>query len=65
MNLTKHWGWQEWVVLAGIVVLLILPPVCWVFSAYMEAKAYNRVTGAHVTTWDAMWVELRVQEHPK
>lgn len=32
----------------------------WVFRSHMEAKAYNRVTGADVTTWEAMWVELRV-----
>lgn len=30
--------------------------------AYMESQTYNRLTGAHTTTWDAMWVELRVQD---
>lgn len=33
----------------------------WLIRSHMEAKAYNRVTGANVTTWDAMWIELRVQ----
>jgi hypothetical protein len=37
----------------------------WVVSSWQEAKAYNRLTGAHATTWDAMWVELRVQSQPK
>lgn len=26
----------------------------------MEARSYNRITGANVTVWDAMWVQLRV-----
>ena len=30
-------------------------------KAYFEAKAYNRITGAHVSTWDAIFLELRVQ----
>ena len=34
----------------------------WVFQSHMEAKAYNRVTGSDVTTWEAMWIQLRVQE---
>ena len=37
----------------------------WVISSWQEAQAYNRLTGAHATTWDAMWVELRVQSQPK
>ena len=37
----------------------------WVFSSAQESRAFNRITGASTTTWDAMWVELRVQESPK
>lgn len=37
----------------------------WVVKSHFEARAYNRITGAHVSTWDAMWVELRVQEGAK
>ncbi len=37
----------------------------WISSSYFEARAYNRVTGAHVSTFDAMFIELRVQEGPK
>lgn len=32
----------------------------WVFASYCEASAYNRITGSNVSTWDAMFVELRV-----
>ena len=33
-----------------------------VFSAHQEAAAYNRMTnGPHVTTWEALFLELRVE----
>ena len=34
----------------------------WVVTSHYEAKTYSRLTGKEVTTWDAMWLELRVQE---
>lgn len=37
----------------------------WILESYMEAKSYNRVTGQNVSTWDAMWIELRVQDSPR
>lgn len=37
----------------------------WIVSSAMEARAYNHVTGKNVSTWDAMWIELRVQEGAK
>jgi len=46
-----------WVV--AITVILIFTFGAHVFSAYHEAKAYERVTGRHVSTWDAMFLELR------
>jgi len=30
-------------------------------QAWLEARAFNKLAGEHVTTWDALWVELRVQ----
>lgn len=43
--------------------ILVLLPVCfWLLPSYFEAKTYRKLTGADVTMWDAMWVELRVQE---
>lgn len=44
---------------------IAIPTTGWVVSSHFEAKSYNRLTGAHATTWDAMWVELRVQDTPK
>ena len=39
--------------------------VCiWVFKSHFEAKTYADLTGKQVTTWQAMWVELRVIEPP-
>jgi hypothetical protein len=49
--------------LVGYLVLGLLAgllPFGYVVASYMEASAYNRVTGKHVSTWDAMWVDLRV-----
>lgn len=47
------------------LLLLIGIPTAWIISSHFEAKAYNRLTGAQTTTWDAMWLELRVQDSPK
>lgn len=54
--------------LAGLIVggaALLLFLGIWVFASAMEARAYNNVTGGNVSTWDAMWIELRVQAEPK
>ena len=37
----------------------------WVFQSKMEARAFNSVTGKNISTWDAMWIQLRVQEASK
>lgn len=54
-----------------IAVAAILVPVC-AFSTWwnwncagIEARAYERVTGKHVSQWDAWWLDLRVQEPAK
>jgi ABC-type methionine transport system permease subunit len=39
-----------------------IPAGVWIFKSSMEARAFNNVTGKNVSTWDAMWIELRVQE---
>lgn len=33
--------------------------VAW-YGAKMEAETYTQLTGKPVTTWQALWVELRV-----
>lgn len=54
-----------WFCITAIAAILLAPPAIWIVKSYFEARAYNRLTGAHATTWDAMWVELRVQDSPK
>lgn len=48
----------------GIGAFIAFAVAAWVFSASMEAAAFNRATGSHVSTWDAMWAEFRVQAAP-
>lgn len=48
---------------ATIVIFLfglIISIVSWLVKSKMEAEAFSRITGEQITTWDAMWVELRV-----
>lgn len=48
---------------AGMVALVfaIVSPILWL-QASQEAAAFNRfTTGPRATTWDALWVELRVE----
>jgi hypothetical protein len=52
-----------WMVIIFIGFIAVLLAVWWGKST-MEAAAYNRITGSDVSTWDAMWVELRVQDGP-
>lgn len=42
----------------GFIAVVALEP-------YFESRAYNRLTGAHATYWDALWLDLRVQKEPK
>lgn len=32
------------------------------FNAYFKAKAYNRLTGSNVSTWEAMYVPLYISK---
>jgi hypothetical protein len=69
LNQTKTDRINEWLNdhpvlgLVGIVLTFaLLGAVAWTTQSYMEAKAFNRVTGSNVSTLDAMFIELRVQE---
>lgn len=44
------------------MLVLMFPVIIavWIFKSHMESKTYNKLTGAKTTTWDALWVELRV-----
>lgn len=45
----------------GVVVFAIVSPMLWL-QASQEAAAFNRfTTGPKATTWDALWLELRVE----
>lgn len=55
--------WVTWVAMFALAVAAVLG--VWVFFSAMEAAAFNRATGANVSTWDAMFIELRVQEGPR
>lgn len=46
-------------VLIAIIIFLGMPGF-WLARSYFEAQSFNRLTGKQATTWDAMWVELRV-----
>jgi hypothetical protein len=47
------------IITAGIIFAAVM---VWVVKSRFEAQAFNTITGKNVTTWQAMWVELRVQE---
>lgn len=40
--------------------LLLAVPIVWVGKSYQEARTFKRLTGREVSTWDAMFVELRI-----
>ena len=48
------------VLAVGLSVILLIVVVVPLACAHMEAKTYNKLTGSHVSTWDALWVQLRV-----
>lgn len=48
-----------WMLLLAAV--LLFKPIIWVGKSFFEARAFNKLTGSHATTWDAMWSDLRVQ----
>lgn len=48
-----------------VIVVIAVTITIWIVSACIEANAYNHLTGSQVTTWDAMFVDLRVQAEPK
>ncbi len=49
----------------AFVVLVVIGCLWTVAAASFESSAYNRLTGAHTTWWDAVWLDLRVQDTPK
>lgn len=50
---------------AAFAMLLAILVSVWVLPAYFESRTYNKLTGAETSWWDALWVELRVQDEPQ
>jgi hypothetical protein len=50
------------IVAVVVLAMIVLTATVWVAGSHFEARAFNRVTGKDVTTWEAMFIELRVQE---
>jgi hypothetical protein len=49
--------------LSSLVVILSLL-VCWIAYSHFEAVSCNKMTGADVSTWDAIFLSLAVQSNP-
>lgn len=48
-----------------VCVSLLIGLGIWAGKSYFEARAFNHATGKSVSTWDAMFLDLRVQEGTK
>ncbi len=46
----------------SILAVGLLALAIWVTHSHFEASAFNAATGKDVSTWQAMWIQLRVQE---
>ena len=61
-TLKKKRETQLYLSIAAAILVAGLALAFPVFSAHQEAAAYNRITnGPHVTTWEALFLELRVE----
>jgi len=49
---------EFWVWVGGIALLVA---IVW-FAAAQEAASYRKFCTADVTTWDAVWLDLRIDE---
>lgn len=47
----------------GLMLIFGLAFGCNYIKSSFEASTYNKLTGKNVSAWDAMWVDLRVQEN--
>lgn len=56
---------ESWLAGAVCAAMLAVFLLGWVVKSHFEAAAYHRITGRHVSTWDAMFVDLRVTAEPE
>ena len=61
----KNVNLEEWLPFVVLVVGLVTIPAFVFGQAYMESSTFNHLTGSHTTWFDALFVELRVQEAPQ
>lgn len=45
-----------------IITVLTIGVLLSLFSPYQEAKSYRKFCETEVTTWDALWLDLRIDE---
>jgi hypothetical protein len=51
-----------WVGLVLMCFFVLATFLCWAAQRHSEAVQWERLTGEHVTTWDAMFLELRTRQ---
>ena len=51
---------DKWIVPASVLGAGLLVICACLFPFYMEAHTYSKLTGKEVSTWDAIWVEFRI-----
>jgi hypothetical protein len=61
----KNIDWSDLALPCVLVAALLFVPAVIIGGAHMESRTFNRLTGSHTTWFDALWVELRVQEAPR
>ena len=53
------------IMIGMILAMILLIGSMHLVRSYWEAETYTRLTGKKVTTWDALWIEFRIQEQAK
>lgn len=53
---------SEWLCVVGVALIVVGVVSIAVLQPHFEAKAYTNLTGKNVSYWDAVWLDLRVQE---
>lgn len=59
--MTEDMKCAGWIALIVVMLSALIIGMA-ALKASLKASAYERVTGRKVSTWDAMWLELRVTD---
>lgn len=57
-----RWMKDNWIVIAMVAGTLVLMVLFIWFAAYNEAASYRKYCDTPVTTWDAIFLDLRIDE---